>query len=286
MQGDRSVIPKTILRKRRTSNMKKLHFDYFMQIDYDVEVTKCNFTIKCIPEDSKRQQIENLAIHLEPNTFYNHGIDGLGNHQIYGLNEEAHRTFFFHLTGDAAVGLSEYEEEEDPDKTMIFRHSHGLNMPGAKILDFYNSIADDGTAFAGRNELEIAEILMHRLFDHFSYQSNSTNVKTSAEEAFSQGHGVCQDYAHIYLSLLHMAKIPARYVTGLLLGEGASHAWVEILCDHKWYGFDPTNNCRVTDNHIRIGVGRDARDCLLNRGIMHGGGTQTQTVHVTVTEYV
>ena len=40
----------------------------------------------------------------------------------------------------------------------------------------------------------------------------------------------------------------------------------------------------MTDAHIKIGVGRDASDCLINRGIMHGGGTQKQTIEVIVGE--
>ena len=32
--------------------MRKLHFDYAMEIVYSVEVEKCNFTIKCFPHDT------------------------------------------------------------------------------------------------------------------------------------------------------------------------------------------------------------------------------------------
>ena len=67
-------------------------------------------------------------------------------------------------------------------------------------------------------------------------------------------------------------------------GEGASHAWVEILSDGKWYGLDPTNNVVVSDEHIKIGVGRDAKDCEINRGIIIGGGNQTLTICVNVEE--
>ena len=35
---------------------------------------------------------------------------------------------------------------------------------------------------------------------------------------------------------------------------------------------------------LKIGVGRDAHDCMLNRGIMHGGGLHTQKVTVQVRE--
>ena len=260
--------------------MKKLHFDYYMQIDYSIEVTKCNFTIKCFPQNDSYQQIEHVRMKMHPNTFYSFGRDGLRNRQIYGLNEEAHKTFYFHIEGDAHTGLAEYAEEEDEDQTMIFRHPHGLNVPGETILQYYKAIAPAEKM----TSLKEAEYFMGRLYQDFQYQANTTNVKTTAEEAFSQGYGVCQDYAHIFLALLHLAGIPARYVTGLLIGEGQSHAWVEVLYDHKWYGLDPTNNTRITDNHIKIGIGRDAQDCTINRGIMHGGGLHSQTVKVTVKE--
>ena len=47
---------------------------------------------------------------------------------------------------------------------------------------------------------------------------------------------------------------------------------------------DPTNDLLVTDSHIRIGCGRDALDCMINRGVMLGGGTQTQSIRVNVSE--
>ena len=62
-------------------------------------------------------------------------------------------------------------------------------------------------------------------------------MTTSAPQAWEQGAGVCQDFAHVTLALLRQIGIPARYTSGYLhpasqaeVGEttsGASHAWVE-----------------------------------------------------------
>ncbi len=98
------------------------------------------------------------------------------------------------------------------------------------------------------------------------------------------GCGVCQDYAHILLSLLHDRGFSARYVTGFLLGEGETHAWVEVLEGGKWYGLDPTMGKRVDDGYIRIGVGRDGRDSRVNKGVLCGGGPHTQKIAVRVKE--
>ncbi len=80
------------------------------KIDYyrivNVVVSKCNYTIKCIPKNSSRQKISQIAIDMSPKSHYSRGRDGLGNEQIYGLNEEDHSTFIFHITGSAVTGLA------------------------------------------------------------------------------------------------------------------------------------------------------------------------------------
>lgn len=258
--------------------MKKLYFDYYMRIDYSEEVSSCNYTIKCVPMHNYRQFPYDMNVEFCPPSKYAIGVDGLNNKQLYGRNSQPHKMFYFRITGKADVGFCEYDEIEDDSQSMIFKHPYGLNKPGGAIKKFYSSLNleeyDD--------DYQKAQYLMRELYKNFSYVTNCTNIYTTAEEAFSQGYGVCQDYSHIFIALLHLAKIPARYVTGLIVGEGASHAWVEILYNGKWYGLDPTNNKNVYDEHIKIGVGRDASDCMINRGIMRGGGLHTQTINVTV----
>lgn len=260
--------------------MKNLSFDYYMQIDYTTEVARCNYTIKCLPKTNARQIIQEYHIEMCPPCKYQMGEDGLHNLQIYGLNEMPHKMFYFRITGRAEVGNESFDEYEDEDQSMIFRHPYGMNVAGERIKEFFDEIAVDTSL----SELEKAEYIMKCLHAKFEYKPFETDVYTTAEEAFTQGYGVCQDYAHIFIALLHLAGIPARYVTGLIVGEGASHAWVEILYNGKWYGIDPTNNTFIREEHIKIGVGRDAHDCMINRGIMHGGGFHLQTIKVDVKE--
>ena len=83
-----------------------------------------------------------------------------------------------------------------------------------KSLDLNWWGSDDNPTDLGLSNYEKAVELMHSLHDSFRYVPLSTNINTTAEEAFVQGQGVCQDYAHIFIALLHLAKIPSRYVTG------------------------------------------------------------------------
>ena len=142
--------------------------------------------------------------------------------------------------------------------------------------------ADDDACASSAARAAWAVRVMHSFHRSFVYQKCATDVSTSAEEAMEKGAGVCQDYAHIFLSLLRLRGIPARYVTGMLRGEGESHAWVEVALGDFWYGIDPTNDCTVAGEHVRIACGRDYRDCRISQGVFYGGARQSQKVEALV----
>ena len=125
---------------------------------------------------------------------------------------------------------------------------------------------------------------MGALYRDFCYTSGSTDIYTTASQAFAKGEGVCQDYAHIMITLCRILGIPARYVNGLMIGEGYSHAWVEIYTGEGWYGLDPTNNLHVDDYYIKFAHGRDYSDCILDKGLFRGITNQTQEIYVNVEE--
>lgn len=257
--------------------MAVLHFEYRMEIGYEQCVHRCCFTIKCIPRENARQHLLGAELSVLPEVGYCMGEDSFGNRQIYGCETEPHDRFVFQATGDVEILRTDYEEAEDP-MTGVYRIPHGKCIPGPGLLAYYQSCGLPGN----RDPYETCVAWMHRLHQDFAYVPGVTQVQTGAEEAWGMGKGVCQDYAHIYVTLLRMAGIPARYVCGMIVGEGASHAWVEALCGGRWVAFDPTNDCLVSDCHIKLGHGRDAADCAINRGLMWNGGTQRQKIAVQV----
>jgi transglutaminase-like putative cysteine protease len=105
-----------------------------------------------------------------------------------------------------------------------------------------------------------------------TYAHDVTNVHTAAAEALALRRGVCQDYAHIMLALCRLCGLPARYVSGHLLGEGGSHAWVEILAPRPGgdgylaLPFDPTHGNRPGLNYITVATGRDYSDVAPTSG--------------------
>jgi len=124
------------------------------------------------------------------------------------------------------------------------------------------------------------------------YEPGTTHVSTSALEAWRQGSGVCQDFAHLTLVLLRELGIPARYTSGYLhpqadarLGEtvkGASHAWVEAWLG-SWQPVDPTNGEPVGERHVTVARGRDYADVAPLHGLYHGGALEGLAVTVELT---
>ena len=259
---------------------KKLNFDYRMELTYGDLVHRAFFTIKGVPQSNARQQISDIDITMSPWVDWSEGRDSFGNLQIYGCITEPHDHFIFHISGEAAVGENPWEEAADENLLPLYRYPYGMNRAGSCITEYYESLKEH---LAG-SPYENAVFLMHQLHRDFQYRQYVTDLTTGAEEAWELGGGVCQDYVHIFLALCHLAGIPARYVTGLITGEGASHAWAEICDRGKWYGLDPTNDIPAGESHVKIGHGRDASDCPINRGILLGGGEQYQKILVTVAE--
>ena len=125
------------------------------------------------------------------------------------------------------------------------------------------------------NQHELAEEIVNFVHDHMTYTKDVTDVFTTAATAFAQGRGVCQDYAHIAISLARAAGLSARYVSGHLLGEGATHAWVEFLVADRNHGplvlsYDPTY-CKPTNyRYIVVAIGRDYDDVPPTSGVFTG----------------
>jgi len=124
------------------------------------------------------------------------------------------------------------------------------------------------------------------------YVPGSTEVRTSAQEAWSLRKGVCQDIAPLALGMLRSVGIPTRYVAGYLypISDGAvgdtvagqSHAWVEWWCG-DWYGFDPTNGAAAGQQHVIVARGRDYTDVTPLKGVYHGAASTGLGVTVEIT---
>jgi transglutaminase-like putative cysteine protease len=140
--------------------------------------------------------------------------------------------------------------------------------------------------------LQLLREINSAIYERFDYDPKSTKVDSPIDDALSVRRGVCQDFAHVMLSLVRPLGIPCRYVSGYLArysddharsAPDASHAWIEAyLPKLGWVGFDPTNNQLAGQYHIRVAAGRDYADVPPTRGVYKGSGVNELKVAVQV----
>lgn len=150
-----------------------------------------------------------------------------------------------------------------------------------------------GVPAAGRmTPDDAAAAVCARVRERVRYMPGATGVRTSAREAWDKGEGVCQDIAHVTVSLLRAAGLPARYVSGYLhpkadpepggSATGQSHAWVEYWAG-TWTPLDPTSGTAVAQRHVVVARGRDYADVPPLKGIYYGAPDSLMKVSVEVT---
>ena len=127
--------------------------------------------------------------------------------------------------------------------------------------------------------------------EKIQYISGITDSKTLASEAFALEKGVCQDQAHLMISLCRFNGIPARYVSGYVFDVDqpaeSSHAWLDVCLniEHgEWLSIDVTNQCFINDCHIRLAVGRDYDHVAPVKGLRFGGGQESLTTHISINQ--
>ena len=102
----------------------------------------------------------------------------------------------------------------------------------------------------------------------FDYQT-ARPTKT-AWDAYSEGEGVCRDFAHLAITLCRCMNIPARYTTGYLGDIGVPispdpmdfSGWFEVFLGGVWYTADARHN-KPRIGRIIMARGRDATDVAI-----------------------
>jgi transglutaminase-like putative cysteine protease len=137
--------------------------------------------------------------------------------------------------------------------------------------------------------LPLADRINDWVYGSMTYKHDVTGVRTTAAQALALGSGVCQDYAHVMLAVCRAAGLPSRYVSGHMLGQGGTHAWVDVVLpagdgpDAVAWAFDPTHASRVGLDYVTIAVGRDYADVAPTSGTYRSGGRGRLTTSKQVT---
>lgn len=251
--------------------------------DYDEQPVYAVQRLYLTPPSFASQRILNWTITAP-------GIDKAVSH-VDGFGNRVHLVTYGGIAGPVAIVAE--GEVECTDAAGVIR---GLPSPAPDAVFLRQTrattpseeIAAMATASLRPAALDTLHAIMAATHAKVSYEIGTTDAHTTAAEAFADGHGVCQDHAHILAGAARHIGIPARYVTGYLVTAEntvatAAHAWAEALVPELgWVGFDAANNCSPTDHYVRVAGGIDAHGITPIRGSRKGGSAEKMRVEVNV----
>jgi transglutaminase-like putative cysteine protease len=267
------------------------------------------------PRPTGWQKIRRYALHCDPSPE----VLACG-HDTFG-NPTARLAIAVSHTELTVIGCTEVEVGERPwqdaalpgyrdGRTVAegLRYRGGLPLAATQFrfespyVRVKQELAQAGAPFlaaAGGSLPQACLALCEHIHREYRYEPAATAIDTPVLEVLRTRRGVCQDFAHLMISMLRSHGLAARYVSGYLLtepaaggerqrGVDASHAWVAVYCppagegEGDWIEFDPTNGCLADARYIVLGWGRDFGDVSPLRGVILGGGTHRLSVAVTV----
>ena len=278
--------------------MEEFYIEYFIENKYQTPVRKANFQLLVIP-DSSLQKVQELKLSCSENQEVNLSRNIFGFETINYYISKPFSEFWFKLSAKITkpeinpfyVSPLLPEDELELIQTLDFQIDNNLFLSSTDLTKMPTVVNCTFPEYSG--EIQIFEYLLKLnsyLFELLEYSPESTDVNTPIEEVLRIRKGVCQDYAHLFISVCRQNKIPARYVSGYLnqgadfIGSSQLHAWVEALIPELgWVGFDATNNLVADHYYIKIAHGTDYRDCSPIIGVLETTGTQKSIHSVTVT---
>lgn len=286
-----------MLGHRRREQKMKYKIKHTNIFRYDSLVEQSLNTIRLKPRTNECQRVLTYNVNIAPLSLTKEYVDIWRNNVESFFIAEQHQQLI--ITSNSIVSIQRapyiFQIQFSPEMRNIFNSQmfkdHYLSylttssltsMRDEQMKEVLSNLIDPS-----ENPIQFACELMTYLYNTIRYDSEATNVQTTAADAYDLKAGVCQDYTQIMLAVLRYCGIPARYISGYLyvgegdnlIGDTATHAWVEIMVPGiGWIGLDPTNNVEVLENHIILSVGRDFRDVSPVEGVYQGGGHTLEVV--------
>jgi transglutaminase-like putative cysteine protease len=252
---------------------------------YDEPVPYSLQRLRLTPTDGPGQKVINWSITVDGAKIEAGYADQFGNRvELVSIEGTEHT---IRITASGEVETQDRAGVFGPHQGFcplwLFLRDTALTKPGKLIRELAKSLEGD-------SELAKMHALMETIHETVAYVPGATGTKTTAEQALEAGTGVCQDHTHIFIAAARLLDIPARYISGYLLMEGATeqaatHAWAEVhLPGLGWVGFDASNKICPNDSYVRVASGLCYRDCAPVSGMRLGPAGENLKVSLTVAQ--
>ncbi|NKB54258.1 MAG: transglutaminase family protein [Rhizobiaceae bacterium] len=261
----------------RLSITHKTHYQYDAPVDYALQ------QVRLTPANTRQQTVRSWNVEVEGGKTELNFSDQYNNQTLLVSIDQGGREISLTASGEVEILDSSGVLGEVYGYAPLwhFTRPSELTQPGKAIRKLAkHANSDDLLASLHVLSSQIAEIV--------EYSPGQTYAATSAEDALTGGHGVCQDHAQIFIAAARVAGVPARYVSGYLMmndrvDQDATHAWAEAHVDGLgWVGFDVSNGISPDDRYVRIATGLDYRDAAPISGMRRGSANESMIVSVQV----
>ncbi len=278
--------------------MPHYNIKHVTRYTYSYPVIDCTNQIMLYPIIDGLLEVRNHEINISTDPVIETFVDYFGNHVGVFSIIQPHTSLLIESIADVITKpiIFPIDDVNAAEQWSILRslksHTAYIDFLKPEIFASFGEVKSilSGIVNEDITPLKNVTLLSEYVYNNFSYQPGITNVETKLEDVWKMKAGVCQDFAHMLLIFLRMFDMPSRYVSGYVCpkdkemrGEGATHAWVEtFIPNYGWLGIDPTNNCIVDDQHIRLATGRNFADCTPVKGTYKGPGEHSLEVSVKV----
>lgn len=270
----------------------KLHVRHVTDYRYTLPLRYALQTLWLTPSSGPSQNVLFWSVGAPKKLFRQQ--DAFGNtiedYTLVASESDNVRWSLVNAAGDIeTLGVPEFVDAQNLPHPYFYLRATALAEPHFKLAEFgrqFLAQSVDGSA-----DLQALLALSQGVANAVSYRKNSSNVSTTAMQAFEAGAGVCQDQAHVMVAVCRSLGYPARYVSGYFYAANepdlASHAWVDVCLDvasRRWVSIDVTHSCLIDQRHIRLAMGTDYNACPPIKGVRQGGGEESMTVSISIVQ--
>lgn len=239
--------------------------------------------LRLTPCDTQDQTVVSWMIGVDCDARMRDAIDGLGNAVTMLYAEGPIEAIDITVTGEVLTTDTNgvVHGSVEPLPPLLYLRSTPRTLAGDGLPAF----AQDSTAGA-KDPLERLHRLNAALHARFRCAPDALDTGMSAAEAFTSGDVTSRDVAQMFIAGARCLALPARYVSGYRIADGAPcapHAWVEGHVEGLgWVGFDPVAGHCPDESYVRVAVGLDAAGAASIAGTRVGQGEEKLDVALSV----
>ncbi len=204
----------------------RLAIRHISRYQFDDHVTHVLQRLRLRPQSGPGQTVRAWQVTIdgiEPTLSY---ADGLGNRIDLVRHERAVKPEIVIV----AAGVVETQDRAGIVGTTdgyappwIFERETPLTQAGDAIRALADALPVE------QRGLDALHWLMTEVHGRIAYAPNGADAPLDAETALQNGEGTSRDHAHAFIAAARVLRIPARYVSGYLLADGAMQRMAEAM---------------------------------------------------------